>query len=110
MICRIWRGWTTPENADAYHKILTKEVMPEIAARKIEGLQSYQCMRRDMTGDDGQAEVEFTTIMYFDAISSVKKFVGDEYEKAHVPDKPRSVLKRFESHSKHYELFENIVL
>ena len=28
MICRLWRGWTTPENADAYERIVRTEVIP----------------------------------------------------------------------------------
>ncbi len=106
MICRIWRGWTTPENADIYQEILTGEVMPAIAARNIEGYRRHQCMRRDIKGDDGSSEVEFTTIMWFDSIDVVRKFVGDDYEVAHVPAKPRSVLKRFDARSKHYEVVD----
>jgi hypothetical protein len=32
MIARIWRGWTTPENADAHQRIVSQEVLPGIAA------------------------------------------------------------------------------
>ncbi len=106
MICRIWRGWTTPENAAHYQAILTGEVMPGIVARNIEGLLRHQCMRRDSIGEDGDPEVEFTTMMWFSSIEAVKTFVGEDYEKAHVPPKPRTVLKRFEARSKHYEIFD----
>ncbi len=27
-VCRLWRGWTTPENADAYERIVRGEVIP----------------------------------------------------------------------------------
>jgi len=27
MICRLWRGWTTNENADAYERIVRGEVI-----------------------------------------------------------------------------------
>jgi len=106
MICRIWRGWTTPDNADAYQQILVGEVMPAIGARNIAGYRDFQCMRRDIEGEDGAPEVEFTTIMWFDDVAAVKRFVGEDYETAHVPPKPRTVLKRFEERSKHYEIFE----
>lgn len=39
MICRLWRGWTTPENADAYERIVRGEVIPGIEARKIPGFR-----------------------------------------------------------------------
>jgi len=32
MICRLWRGWTSPENADAYERIVRGEVIPGIEA------------------------------------------------------------------------------
>jgi hypothetical protein len=31
---RIWHGWTTPENADAYQQLLHDEVFPGIEAEK----------------------------------------------------------------------------
>lgn len=31
---RIWHGWTTPENADAYQQLLHDEVFPGIEAKK----------------------------------------------------------------------------
>jgi hypothetical protein len=39
MICRVWRGWTTPENADAYERIVRGEVIPGIEARLIPGFR-----------------------------------------------------------------------
>ena len=27
MIARIWRGWTTPENADTYQRIVSQEAL-----------------------------------------------------------------------------------
>lgn len=32
MICRLWRGWTTKDNADAYERIVRGEVIPGIEA------------------------------------------------------------------------------
>jgi hypothetical protein len=37
MICRLWRGWTTRENADAHQRIVRSEVIPGIEARRIAG-------------------------------------------------------------------------
>ncbi len=87
MICRLWRGWTTPENASAYEAIVRGEVIPEIEARGIPGFLSIDLMRRPF--EDG---VEFATIMWFDDLEAVKAFVGDDYEAAHVPERARRVL------------------
>ena len=103
MIGRIWHGYTTPENAEAYFKVLTSEVIPGIAEMKIPGYRSIQVLRRHL--DD---EVEFITIMWFDALENVKAFTGEDYEAAHVPPKARGVLKRFDARSQHYELIEEL--
>ncbi len=100
MICRVWRGWTTPENAAAYQRILTGEVIPAIEGRRIDGFRRIEMMRRDLG-----AEVEFSTIMWFDDIAAVRRFVGEDYEVAHVPPAARAVLKRFDQRSAHYEVF-----
>jgi heme-degrading monooxygenase HmoA len=101
MICRYWRGWTTRENAGAYQKILVGEVIPAIESRRIDGFRRIEMMRRDLFDGD----VEFATIMWFDDIDAVKKFVGDDYERAHVPPAARAALKRFDERSTHYEVF-----
>jgi hypothetical protein len=37
MIARLWRGWTTPENADTYEKLLKGEIFTRIKDREIAG-------------------------------------------------------------------------
>jgi heme-degrading monooxygenase HmoA len=101
MICRLWRGWTTQEKASAYEAIVHREVIPEIEARGIPGLLSIDLMRRPI--DDG---VEFATIMWFDDLEAVKAFVGDDYEAAHVPERARRVLARFDERSAHFEVID----
>ncbi|MFC3725339.1 antibiotic biosynthesis monooxygenase [Neoaquamicrobium sediminum] len=98
---RVWHGWTTPENADTYEKLLREEVSVGIEAMEIKGLRRFEMMRRPLAD-----EVEFVTIMEFDDIDAVKAFVGDDYEKCYVPPAARAVLKRFDELSAHYELLE----
>ena len=100
-IARLWRGWTTPENADAYEAVVRGEVLPGILAREISGLIGAHLMRADDIVDD---EVEFTTIIWFESIENVKGLMGDDYRRAHVPDNARAVLKRFDSAAKHFNL------
>ncbi|MBA3576037.1 MAG: antibiotic biosynthesis monooxygenase [Sphingomonas sp.] len=101
MICRLWRGWTTPENAAAYEHILRGEVIPGIEARNMPGFRAIDVMKRD-SGD----EVEFQTLMWFDNLDLIKAFVGEDYSVSHVPDVARAVLKRFDSHAAHYEVVD----
>ncbi|MEO8547995.1 MAG: hypothetical protein ABI422_06475 [Sphingomicrobium sp.] len=101
MICRLWRGWATPDNADAYEKIVRGEVIPGIEARRIPGFKHIDLMRRA----DG-VEVEFLTLMWFDSIDAIKAFVGDDHEVAHVPEAARAVLKRFDQRVAHFEVLD----
>ena len=101
MICRIWRGWTTPANADAYESVVRGDVIPGIEAMDIAGFRHIDLMRRDL-GD----EVEFVTLMWFDDIESVKAFVGEDYEVSHVPAAARAVLAHHDDRSAHFEVLD----
>ena len=103
MIGRIWHGWTKPENADKYEHLLKKEIFTEIAAKKVAGYRGIQLFRRPV-----ENEIEFVTIMWFDSWDAVKQFVGEDYEKAYVPQKARQVLERFDDRSQHYEVRERL--
>jgi len=46
--------------------------------------------------------------MRFDSREAVKRFSGQDLERAYVPPKAREVLARFEERSGHYEIKENI--
>jgi len=99
MICRIWHGWTTPKNADAYERLLRSEVFGGIAGRGIAGYQGIELLRRA-----GTEEVEFVTLMWFDSLEAVRQFAGAGYEVAVVPPAARTLLKRFDERSAHYEV------
>ena len=98
MIARVWRGWATPENAPAYERLVSTEVLPGIARRDIRGYRGAYLLRRAVGN-----EVEFSTILLFDSMAALREFGGDDYEKAYVPPQARKVLSRFEETSAHYE-------
>lgn len=99
MISRIWHGWTTPGNADTYEAMLKEEIFVGIRNLRIPGFKGIQLLRRDLG-----KEVEFVTIMAFDSLDAVRKFAGDDYELAVVPEKARAVLSHFDERSQHYEI------
>ena len=99
MISRIWHGWTIPANADAYEELLKSEIFTGIQNRHIAGYKGIQLFRRSL-----DSEVEFVTIMWFDSIEAVRIFAGVDYEVAVVPPKARTLLKRFDARSQHYEV------
>ncbi|MWB79418.1 antibiotic biosynthesis monooxygenase [Pseudooceanicola sp. 216_PA32_1] len=101
MIGRIWKGWTTPENADTYDTLLRTEIFPGILARAIPGFRRIELLRQD-----GETESEFVTLMWFDDMAAVTAFAGPDAVTAVVPPGARAVLSRFDPTSAHYDVRE----
>ena len=101
MISRIWHGWTTQANADAYEALLKGEIFTGIESRDIPGYRGIHLIRRDLS-----CEVEFVTIMWFDSVEAIRVFAGDDYQVAVVPPKDKALLSRFDERSQHYEVKE----
>jgi len=101
MICRVWRGWTKPENAQAYESVVRSEVIPGIEVRQIPGFRHIDLMKRSCGG-----EIEFQTLMWFDSLDAIKAFVGEDYSVSHVPAAARAVLARFDDRAAHYEVID----
>jgi heme-degrading monooxygenase HmoA len=99
MISRIWHGYTTQENADTYENLLREEIFVGIKKRNITGYKGIQLLRRQISN-----ETEFITIMWFDSLDSVRKFAGDDYEQAVVPEKAQRILSRYDKTSQHYDV------
>ena len=99
MVARIWRGYTSLENADAYEKFLKTEFLPAVEKKNIPGYRRFQLLRKEETD-----EVSFITIMWFDSLDQIKAFAGEDYEKAVVHPTAQSLLKRYDPFSQHFEL------
>lgn len=102
MIYRIWHGYTTPQNAPVYERLLRDEIFHGIEQKKLPGFLGIDLVRRNIPD-----EVEFVTIMRFVSVDAIRAFTGENYETAYVPDEARKVLKRFDATSQHYELLES---
>lgn len=99
MLARIWHGWTTLAQADAYERLLRTEIFTGIAARRIPGFHGIELLRSQV-GD----EVEFVTVMRFTDRAAVAAFAGEDYEVAVVPPAARALLSRFDVRSRHYDI------
>ena len=99
MIKRIWHGWASPAQADAYEALVRAEVFPDIAAKGGSGFLGAVLLR--LPGDE---DVEFMTIMSFDTIDSIKRLTGGDATRAYVPDKARALLSRWDKRARHFEL------
>ena len=96
MIARLWHGWTTRGNANAYETLLRNKILPGI--HRIPGHEGAYLLRRD--AGDG---VEFVTLTLFTDMNAVRAFAGEDYEVAVVPPEARRLLARFDPRSVHYQ-------
>lgn len=99
MIVRIWRGWTRPENARAYEEYVLEAIFPVM--REIDGCLGVELARRDEGG-----EVGYVAITRFASLEAVKRFAGDDWERAVVEQRGRELLSRFDEHSAHFDVVD----
>ncbi len=97
MIARIWHGYTTEADAEAYASILKAELLPGIT--QVTGYKGSYLLRR-RCGD----EIEFITVMLWDSLEQLREFAGRDYEQAIVPVERRKLLSRYDECSAHYEI------
>src|ERR1700680_909840 len=64
MISRLWHGWTTRDDVDAYEELLRSEILPGI--HRVAGFKGALVLRLD-----GKDEVEFVTLTTFDSREAV---------------------------------------
>jgi hypothetical protein len=102
MIARHWRGWTEPQNADAYEVLLTRKVMPGL--KSIQGYCGGYVFR-----SDSSTESEFVVINLFDSLDSVRAFAGTNYCTPVFEPEARALLSRIEPVARHYEVRAKVV-
>ncbi|HEY3706933.1 MAG TPA: antibiotic biosynthesis monooxygenase [Terracidiphilus sp.] len=97
MIARHWRGWTRPENADAYEKLLRESVLPGI--HNIEGHSGFLLLR-----NDSPQESQFIVINFFDSLEAVKRFAGKDYRIPVFEPEARQLLSRVDPFANHFDV------
>jgi antibiotic biosynthesis monooxygenase (ABM) superfamily enzyme len=96
MITRIWRGWTSPKDADDYERFLLTELFPSM--REIPGFVGAEVLRRIDGG-----EVAFVTLTRFDSLDAVRGFAGPDYELPVIEPRALALLSRFDDRAVHFE-------
>ena len=97
MIARLWKGWTTPENADTYERLLREKVLPGLQG--IDGYQGGYVLRQD-----GTDEVEFAVMNLFVSLDAVRAFAGPDYTIPVFEPEARQLLSKVEPIARHYEV------
>ncbi|HTU36181.1 MAG TPA: hypothetical protein VMF66_20450 [Candidatus Acidoferrum sp.] len=100
MICRMWRGWTSAANADAYDSYLKKELFPRVKDELgVQGYRGFHLLRHERGN-----EVEFVTMVWFDSLDAVQRFAGTNYEAPVISEKAHKLLSHFAECCEHYDL------
>jgi len=98
MIARLWRGRTRLQDGDAYTAFLKARAIPDY--QQTEGFLQLVFLRRPV-GD----EMHFLLITFWTDWEAVKRFAGEDYEKAkYYPEDARFLLD-FPETVEHYEVF-----
>jgi hypothetical protein len=95
VITRLWRGWTTPDNAEAYEQFLLTRLFPSM--RAIAGFRGADVLRRR----DGH-EIAFVTLTRFESIDAIRGFAGDDYEVPVLEPEAIELLSRYEDSASHF--------
>lgn len=88
MIARIWRGWTSPDDADAYIEYVTET-----------GIRAYQATPGNrgahiLTRRAGD-RTEFLVLSFWESLDAVRGFAGDDVDRAvFYPDDDRFLVDR----------------
>lgn len=98
VITRIWHGTTKAEHANSYLDFLEKSGIPDY--KRTEGNLSTEVWRKT----EGNI-CHFWTVTKWESYDSIKKFAGEDYEKARYYPDDANYLLDFEEQVKHYETF-----
>jgi heme-degrading monooxygenase HmoA len=98
-ITRIWHGVTSAEHRDEYLQLIIDTGVSNY--KKVEGNLSVEILRR-IDGD----KCHFWTVTKWDSYESIKKFAGEDHEKARYYPEDNKYLLEFEPDVIHCETFE----
>jgi len=97
MIARIWHGKTKASDADRYRDFLVERAIPDYTS--IEGNRGVHILRR-ILGD----EAHFLTLTFWQSDDAIRRFAGEDIEKAKYYPEDKDFLLEFESVVAHYEV------
>ena len=98
MIVRMWHGRVDSSKSDEYAEFMKQRAAPDYSS--VDGLQKLLFLRTDE-----KDVTHFLLVTYWDSMESVKRFAGEEPEKAkYYPEDDQFLLEK-EELSALYEVF-----
>jgi heme-degrading monooxygenase HmoA len=98
VIARAWHGVTDGKKSDQYLQYLNMTGIPEYRATP--GNQGVVVLRKLKAG-----KAHFLLFSFWDTVDAIKKFAGDDVEKAKYYPGDKDFLLELEPTVEHYELF-----
>jgi heme-degrading monooxygenase HmoA len=99
MIARKWHGMVSAEKSESYHNYLIKTGLKDYAS--VPGNRGVFLFKRTENNI-----THFDTLTFWDNIAAIKRFAGENYEKARYYPKDKEYLLEFEEQVTHYEVLE----
>lgn len=99
MITRIWHGRTSIQHADLYLHFLLNAGTKDY--RKTTGNISIKVWKREE-----KDFCHFYTVTEWESLDAVKRFAGEDYQKAVYYPEDDGILLEFEEHVLHYESYD----
>ena len=96
-IARIWRGRTLAAKADEYQAYLDSSGISRV--RSTPGNLGVTVLRRNDGG-----KTEFLVMSIWESVEAIKKFAGEDYQKAVILPRDREYLLEVEPNVLHYEI------
>jgi heme-degrading monooxygenase HmoA len=99
MIARVWHGAVPAAKGDAYAAYLEQTGAAE--CRATAGNRGVQVLRRTAGG-----ETHFMFISFWESRDAIRRFAGDDIERAHYYPEDRQYLLELEPTVTHYDVLE----
>jgi heme-degrading monooxygenase HmoA len=97
LIARIWHGVTAAERADEYAAYLGETGVRE--CRATPGNRGVYVLQRIHNG-----RAEFTFVSIWESFEAIRRFAGEDYEKARYYPEDREFLLELEPFVEHYDI------
>lgn len=97
MIARIWRCIATADNVPRYIEHFEGAVLEELNA--LAGFETATILRREV-----ETGVELTVMTFWASMDAIRRFAGEDAERAVVAPQAQAVLRSFDTTVTHYEV------
>ena len=99
MIARMWHGRVPKEKAEQYHRYLLESGLSDY--EKVNGNRGVFLLKND------ENEItHYYTLTFWDDFDAIKRFAGEDYEKARYYPQDKDFLLEFEPTVQHFDMLE----